>query len=259
MNTGDGLSYLEQIGRTPLLSAEQEVSLAKSIEAGLAAEHKLRQAEDSGQTLDFGLRRDLQAVAIEGRRAKDNLLEANLRLVVWFANRYRSQHIDFFDLVQEGNLGLIEAVERFDHALGFRFTTYATRRIHSRIARAIAQSKKDAESAIGQRIVSLDSAVGDDGDTNVGDIIVDVEAADYIFDAAVRSRLQDDVANALAALTPRMRVVIARYFGLDGMRQLGRGEIASKEGVSYARVNQLITAGLEKLSKQQQLRNYLAD
>ena len=115
-------AYLKQIGKVPLLNAEQEVELAKRIEAGLFAEEKLK----SGEKLPPKLRRELEFIAGDGVRAKNHLLEANLRLVVSLAKRYTGRGMLFLDLIQEGNLGLIRAVEKFDWTLGFKLSTYAT-------------------------------------------------------------------------------------------------------------------------------------
>ena len=127
--------YLKQIGKVPLLNAEQEVELAKRIEAGLFAEEKL----NSGLKIDQKLRNDLEWIAEDGRRAKNHLLEANLRLVVSLAKRYTGRGMLFLDLIQEGNLGLIRAVEKFDYTKGYKFSTYATWWIRQAITRAMAE------------------------------------------------------------------------------------------------------------------------
>ena len=135
-------AYLNGIGKTKLLTAEQEVDLAKRVEAGLFAEERLTLAEDSGRDIAAELRRDLRTIAVEGRAAKNHLLEANLRLVVSIAKRYTGRGMAFLDLIQEGNLGLIRAVEKFDYAKGYKFSTYATWWIRQAITRAMADQAR---------------------------------------------------------------------------------------------------------------------
>jgi len=135
-------AYLKQIGKVPLLNAEQEVELAKRIEAGLYASERLRLAEDDGEKLVTQVRRDLGWVSRDGERAKNHLLEANLRLVVSLAKRYTGRGMAFLDLIQEGNLGLIRAVEKFDYTKGYKFSTYATWWIRQAITRAMADQAR---------------------------------------------------------------------------------------------------------------------
>jgi RNA polymerase primary sigma factor len=135
-------AYLRRIGRVPLLSAAQEVDLAKRIEGGLYASERLRQSEQDGQPLSTSMRRDLGWVCHDGARARDQLLEANLRLVVSIAKRYTGRGMPFLDLIQEGNLGLIRAVEKFDYVKGYKFSTYATWWIRQAISRAMADHSR---------------------------------------------------------------------------------------------------------------------
>jgi RNA polymerase primary sigma factor len=135
-------AYLKQIGKVPLLNAEQEVDLAKRIEAGLYASEQLRRAEEEGEKLATPLRRDLDWISRDGERAKNHLLEANLRLVVSLAKRYTGRGMAFLDLIQEGNLGLIRAVEKFDYTKGYKFSTYATWWIRQAITRAMADQAR---------------------------------------------------------------------------------------------------------------------
>ncbi|SEO39394.1 RNA polymerase sigma factor [Trujillonella endophytica] len=135
-------AYLKQIGKVALLNAEEEVDLAKRIEAGLYAAERLRQAEEEGQKLSPQLRRDLNWIVRDGERAKNHLLEANLRLVVSLAKRYTGRGMAFLDLIQEGNLGLIRAVEKFDYTKGYKFSTYATWWIRQAITRAMADQAR---------------------------------------------------------------------------------------------------------------------
>ena len=135
-------AYLNGIGRTKLLTAAEEVDLSKRIEAGLFAQERLTVAEEAGTELDPQLRADLRIIATEGRAAKDHLLEANLRLVVSIAKRYTGRGMAFLDLIQEGNLGLIRAVEKFDYTKGYKFSTYATWWIRQAITRAMADQAR---------------------------------------------------------------------------------------------------------------------
>jgi len=131
--------YLREIGRVPLLTAADEVDLSKRVEAGLMARHKLQQA---GGDIDEDLRRDLEFISVDGDRARAHLLEANLRLVVSIAKKYQNRGLTFLDLIQEGNLGLIRAVEKFDYAKGYKFSTYATWWIRQAISRAMADQAR---------------------------------------------------------------------------------------------------------------------
>jgi RNA polymerase primary sigma factor len=135
-------AYLRRIGRVPLLNAAQEVDLAKRIEGGLYASERLRQSEKEGARLSTSMRRDLDWVSRDGARARDQLLEANLRLVVSIAKRYAGNGMAFLDLIQEGNLGLIRAVEKFDYIMGYKFSTYATWWIRQAISRAMADQAR---------------------------------------------------------------------------------------------------------------------
>ena len=135
-------AYLKQIGKVALLTAEEEVSLAKRIEAGLYAQYKIDMAKEAGERLAHAQRRDLREISRDGQRAKNHLLEANLRLVVSLAKRYTGRGMAFLDLIQEGNLGLIRAVEKFDYSKGYKFSTYATWWIRQAITRAMADQAR---------------------------------------------------------------------------------------------------------------------
>ncbi|MFD6793545.1 MULTISPECIES: RNA polymerase sigma factor [Prauserella salsuginis group] len=135
-------AYLKQIGKVALLNAEEEVELAKRIEAGLYASERMRVIEEKGEKLTTQMRRDLKWIIRDGERAKSHLLEANLRLVVSLAKRYTGRGMAFLDLIQEGNLGLIRAVEKFDYTKGFKFSTYATWWIRQAITRAMADQAR---------------------------------------------------------------------------------------------------------------------
>src|SRR5215470_14773518 len=256
---GDSVhTYLKSIGRTSLLTAEQEVDLAKRIEAGLYAEHKLE--TETGLSQDFV--RDLEDVAEDGRRAKAHMLEANLRLVVSVAKKYSDRGLSLLDVVQEGNLGLIRAVEKFDYTKGYKFSTYAMWWIRQAIQRGFADSartirlpvhvlemlsklsrvERDMHQRLGReptpeelaveldrtpdqieellrtsrQPISLDSTIGEDGETSIGDLIEDVDAPEAS-ELVDRQLMADQLRHALDALTPREATIMAMRFGLyDG-------------------------------------------
>ena len=282
-------AYLNGIGRTRLLTAVEEVDLAKRIEAGLFAEEKLASVDD----LPAGLRTDLATIATEGRAAKDRLLEANLRLVVSIAKRYTGRGMAFLDLIQEGNLGLIRAVEKFDYAKGYKFSTYATWWIRQAITRAMAdqsrtiripvhmveqvnrmvRARRDlavtlgrepsvAEVAVAMGVqefavielisydrepVSLDQAVGEDGESALGDFVVGVDARQEPADTVSQGMLRDDVEIVLATLSQREQAVIRLRFGLDDGRQRTLDEVGREFGLSRERIRQIEKVTLHKL------------
>jgi RNA polymerase sigma factor (sigma-70 family) len=282
-------AYLNGIGRTRLLTAVEEVDLAKRIEAGLFAEEKLAAVDD----LPAGLRTDLATIATEGRAAKDRLLEANLRLVVSIAKRYTGRGMAFLDLIQEGNLGLIRAVEKFDYAKGYKFSTYATWWIRQAITRAMAdqsrtiripvhmveqvnrmvRARRDlavtlgreptvAEVAVAMGVqefsvielisfdrepVSLDQAVGEDGESALGDFVVGVDARQEPADTVSQGMLRDDVEIVLATLSQREQAVIRLRFGLDDGRQRTLDEVGREFGLSRERIRQIEKVTLHKL------------
>ena len=282
-------AYLNGIGRTRLLTAVEEVDLAKRIEAGLFAEEKLASVDD----LPAGLRTDLATIATEGRAAKDHLLEANLRLVVSIAKRYTGRGMAFLDLIQEGNLGLIRAVEKFDYAKGYKFSTYATWWIRQAITRAMAdqsrtiripvhmveqvnrmvRARRDlavtlgreptvAEVAVAMGMqefqvielisydrepVSLDQAVGEDGESALGDFVVGVDARQEPADTVSQGMLRNDVEIVLATLSQREQAVIRLRFGLDDGRQRTLDEVGREFGLSRERIRQIEKVTLLKL------------
>jgi len=286
---GDSVhTYLKSIGRTSLLTAEQEVNLAKRIEAGLFAEHKL-ETEDG---LDAALRRDLEEVAEDGRRAKAHMLEANLRLVVSVAKKYSDRGLSLLDVVQEGNLGLIRAVEKFDYTKGYKFSTYAMWWIRQAIQRGFADSartirlpvhvlemlsklsrvERDMHQRLGReptpeelaveldrtpdqieellrtsrQPISLDSTIGEDGETSIGDLIEDVDApaASELVD---RQLMADQLRHALDALTPREATIMAMRFGLYDGNPHTLDEIGKALGLTRERIRQLEKQSLSKL------------
>ncbi|MEU4469955.1 RNA polymerase sigma factor SigB [Micromonospora sp. NPDC023888] len=282
-------AYLNGIGRTKLLTAAQEVDLARRIEAGLFADEKLRTCTPVSEEL----RADLELVVAEGRAAKDHLLEANLRLVVSIAKRYTGRGMAFLDLIQEGNLGLIRAVEKFDYAKGYKFSTYATWWIRQAITRAMADQARTiripvhmveqvnrmvrarrelavtlgreptvAEVARALEIpevqvielisydrepVSLDQAVGDDGESALGDFVASVDPRTEPVDAAAQGELRNEVSIVLATLSQREQAVIRLRFGLDDGRQRTLDEVGREFGLSRERIRQIEKVTLLKL------------
>jgi RNA polymerase primary sigma factor len=286
---GDSVhTYLKSIGRTSLLTAEQEVDLAKRIEAGLFAEHKLDTAPD----LSGDFRRDLEAVAEDGRRAKAHMLEANLRLVVSVAKKYTDRGLSLLDVVQEGNLGLIRAVEKFDYAKGYKFSTYAMWWIRQAIQRGFADSartirlpvhvlemlsklsrvERDMHQRLGReptpeelaveldrtpdqieellrtsrQPISLDSTIGEDGETSIGDLIEDVDAPEAS-EMVDRQLMAEQLRSALDALTPREATIMSMRFGLYDGNPHTLDEIGRALGLTRERIRQLEKQSLSKL------------
>ncbi|WP_076816266.1 RNA polymerase sigma factor [Pseudofrankia asymbiotica] len=282
--------YLREIGRVPLLNAAQEVELSKRVEAGLFAEHKLATAEE----LEPDLRRDLKRLVRDGEAAKQQLVSANLRLVVSVAKKYSGRGMTLLDLVQEGNLGLIRAVEKFDYAKGYKFSTYATWWIRQAIGRALADQARtiripvhvveqinkitrlqrqlvstlgreptDEELALeldmpleqvvelrryAQDTVSLESTVGDDGDSVLGDFIEDSDATSPA-DAASYGAMQDEIDNVLGNLSPREREVMRLRFGLADGKQHTLAEVGNRLGLTRERIRQIERDTLRELRK----------
>ncbi|HLI40106.1 MAG TPA: RNA polymerase sigma factor [Streptosporangiaceae bacterium] len=286
---GDSVhTYLKSIGRTSLLTAEQEVDLAKRIEAGLFAEHKLETAADLGE--DY--RRELELVAEDGRRAKAHMLEANLRLVVSVAKKYSDRGLSLLDVVQEGNLGLIRAVEKFDYTKGYKFSTYAMWWIRQAIQRGFADSartirlpvhvlemlsklsrvERDMHQRLGReptpeelaveldrtpdqieellrtsrQPISLDSTIGEDGETSIGDLIEDVDAPEAS-ELVDRQLMAEQLRSALDALTPREATIMAMRFGLYDGNPHTLDEIGRALGLTRERIRQLEKQSLSKL------------
>ncbi|MTA30848.1 MAG: RNA polymerase sigma factor [Actinobacteria bacterium] len=293
--------YLKQIGKVALLNAELEVELAKRIEAGLFAEEKLATAKK----LAPAERRDLNWVVKDGQRAKSHLLEANLRLVVSLAKRYTGRGMQFLDLIQEGNLGLIRAVEKFDYTKGYKFSTYATWWIRQAITRAMADQARTIRIPVhmvevinklarvqrqllqdlgreptpeelaaeldmtpekvvevqkyGREPISLSTPLGEDGDSEFGDLIEDTEAV-VPADAVGFSMLQQELERVLDSLHPREAGVIRSRFGLGDGVQMTLDQIGEKFGVTRERIRQIESKTMSKLrhpSRSQLLRDYL--
>src|SRR5579863_1840861 len=275
---GDSVhTYLKSIGRTSLLTAEQEVDLAKRIEAGLFAEHKL----DTAAGLDEAYRRDLELIAEDGRRAKAHMLEANLRLVVSVAKKYSDRGLSLLDVVQEGNLGLIRAVEKFDYTKGYKFSTYAMwwirqaiqlpvhvlemlsklsrveRDMHQRLGREptpeelaveLDRTPDQIEELLrtSRQPISLDSTIGEDGETSIGDLIEDVDAPEAS-ELVDRQLMAEQLRSALDALTPREATIMAMRFGLYDGNPHTLDEIGRALGLTRERIRQLEKQSLSKL------------
>jgi RNA polymerase primary sigma factor/RNA polymerase nonessential primary-like sigma factor len=298
-------AYLNGIGKTKLLTAEQEVDLAKRIEAGLFAEERLTTADETGVELDPQYRSDLRTIMVEGRAAKNHLLEANLRLVVSIAKRYTGRGLAFLDLIQEGNLGLIRAVEKFDYTKGYKFSTYATWWIRQAITRAMAdqartiripvhmveqvnrmvRARRDLSTSLGREPtvaevagvlsleeyqvlelisydrepVSLDQAVGEDGESALGDFVARVDPREEPADTVSHGMLRSEVAIVLSTLSQREQEVIRLRFGLDDGRQRTLDEVGREFGLSRERIRQIEKITLHKLrhpSRAQRLEAY---
>jgi RNA polymerase sigma factor (sigma-70 family) len=281
-------AYLNGIGRIRLLTAADEVELARRVEAGLAAGHRL-----AGGAGDADTRGELAIVAAEGRTAKERLLEANLRLVVSVAKRHTGRGMAFLDLIQEGNLGLIRAVEKFDYTKGYKFSTYATWWIRQAITRALADQARtirvpvhvverinqlarvrgeltttlarepsvaELAGALGathhqvvellsydREPVSLEQAVGEDGDSELGDLLAVAAPQPAPVDAATRRRLRGSVEIVLSTLSQREQTVIRLRFGLDDGRRRTLDEVGRECGLSRERIRQIEQGSLRKL------------
>ncbi|MFV0428457.1 MAG: RNA polymerase sigma factor [Arachnia sp.] len=294
--------YLKQIGKVALLNAVEEVELAKRIEAGLFAEERLSDVEHTVPAQDL---EDFEWIATDGRRAKNHLLEANLRLVVSLAKRYTGRGMLFLDLIQEGNLGLIRAVEKFDYTKGYKFSTYATWWIKQAITRAMADQARTIRIPVhmvevinklarvqrqmlqdlgreptpeelaveldmtpekvvevqkyGREPISLHTPLGEDGDSEFGDLIEDSEAV-VPADAVNFTLLQEQLNDVLDTLSEREAGVVSMRFGLTDGQPKTLDEIGKVYGVTRERIRQIESKTMSKLrhpSRSQVLRDYL--
>ncbi|QBI54587.1 RNA polymerase sigma factor [Streptomonospora litoralis] len=304
---GDSVhTYLKAIGRRQLLTAEEEVDLAKRIEAGLYAEYRLGTIEESPgpEELSENDHADLTEIAEDGRRAKQHMLEANLRLVVSVAKKYSDRGMSLLDVVQEGNLGLIRAVEKFDYTKGFKFSTYAMWWIRQAIQRGFADSartirlpvhvlellskvsrlERDMHQSLGReptpeelakeldktpsqieellrvtrQPISLDSTIGEDGETRIGDLIEDIDASEAS-EVVDRQLMADQLRRALEDLEPREATIMSLRFGLMDGRPRTLDEIGKHLGLTRERIRQLEKQSLSKLrhpSRAQQLLDF---
>lgn len=309
MLTGDPVRmYLKEIGKVPLLTAAEEIDLAMKIEAGVEATEQLEAAEEAGaEPLERRERRRLTRIEAVGLDAKQQLIEANLRLVVSIAKRYVGRGMLFLDLIQEGNLGLIRAVEKFDYTKGFKFSTYATWWIRQAITRAIADQARTIRipvhmvetinklvriqrqllqelgreptpeeiaeemdltpdrvreiQKISQEPVSLETPIGEEEDSQLGDFIED-DAAVVPPDAASFSMLQEQLTKVLDGLAERERKVISLRFGLEDGHPRTLEEVGREFGVTRERIRQIESKTLAKLrhpSRSSKLKDYLED
>ncbi|OKL49939.1 RNA polymerase sigma factor [Boudabousia marimammalium] len=294
--------YLKQIGKVALLTADQEIDLAKRIEAGLYADEKLKR---EGDLMPSKLRRELMWISKDGQNAKNHLLEANLRLVVSLAKRYTGRGMLFLDLIQEGNLGLIRAVEKFDYNKGFKFSTYATWWIRQAITRAMADQARTIRIPVhmvevinklarvqrqmlqdlgreptpeelakeldmtpdkvvevqkyGREPISLHTPLGEDGDSEFGDLIEDSEAI-VPAEAVSFTLLQEQLQQVLGTLSEREAGVVKMRFGLGDGQPKTLDEIGKVYGVTRERIRQIESKTMSKLrhpSRSQVLRDYL--
>ena len=297
--------YLKEIGKVPLLTADQEVALATAMTAGREAEERLDEAEANGETLPAEELAQLKKQVKAGERAKQQLAEANLRLVVSIAKRYVGRGMLFLDLIQEGNLGLIKAVEKFDYTKGYKFSTYATWWIRQAITRAIADQARTiripvhmvetinkvirvsrqllqelghdpspeeiAEEMnmpvdkvreilkIAQEPVSLETPIGEEEDSHLGDFIPD-EGASEPSEAASYTLLKEQLVSVLSTLTPREEKVLKLRFGLEDGRTRTLEEVGKEFNVTRERIRQIEAKALRKLrhpSRSKKLKDFL--
>jgi RNA polymerase primary sigma factor len=294
--------YLKEIGQVPLLTAEEEVRLAKQMEIGRRARRRLVR----GETTDDDNREQLGKLVEEGKAAQDHLVKANSRLVVSVAKKYIGRGVPFLDLIQEGNIGLIRAVNKFDYRRGYKFSTYATWWIRQAVTRAIADQgrtirvpvhmyeqinkltrasrklvqelgrqptleeiaeeldvplrKVERIMRVAQRPLSLETPVGEEEDSYLGDFIEDVETAAPV-DAASRSLLREELDDTLASLTPREVRILQLRFGLVDGYSYTLEEVGRKFGVTRERIRQIEAQALGRLrhpSRSRRLRDYLS-
>ena len=297
--------YLKEIGRVPLLSADEEVALATAMSAGRAAQERIDQAAETEEPISDEEMAQLKADIKEGNKAKQKLAEANLRLVVSIAKRYVGRGMLFLDLIQEGNLGLIKAVEKFDYTKGYKFSTYATWWIRQAITRAIADQARtiripvhmvetinkvirvsrqllqqlghdpspeeiSAEMGmpvdkvreilkIAQEPVSLETPIGEEEDSHLGDFIPD-EGASEPSEAASFTLLKEQLVDVLSTLTPREEKVLKLRFGIEDGRTRTLEEVGKEFNVTRERIRQIEAKALRKLrhpSRSKKLKDFL--
>ena len=297
--------YLKEIGKVNLLTSEEEVELAKAMGAGVEAAEQLAEMERGGEEIPAEVRRELESLVKKGERAKQRLAEANLRLVVSIAKRYVGRGMQFLDLIQEGNLGLIKAVEKFDFTKGFKFSTYATWWIRQAITRAIADQARTIripvhmvetinkvirvnrqllqelghdptpeETAaemnmpvervreilkIAQEPVSLETPIGEEEDSHLGDFIPDEDASEPA-EAASATLLKEQLVDVLSTLTPREEKVLKLRFGIEDGRTRTLEEVGKEFNVTRERIRQIEAKALRKLrhpSRSKKLKDFL--
>ena len=297
--------YLKEIGKVNLLTSEEEVELAQAMTAGTPAQEQLDELRESGEEIPDELRRELEKAVKKGERARQRLAEANLRLVVSIAKRYVGRGMQFLDLIQEGNLGLIKAVEKFDYVKGFKFSTYATWWIRQAITRAIADQartiripvhmvetinkvirvqrqllqelghdptpEETAEEMnmpaervreilkIAQEPVSLETPIGEEEDSHLGDFIPDEDASEPA-EAASFTLLKEQLIEVLSTLTPREEKVLKLRFGIEDGRTRTLEEVGKEFNVTRERIRQIEAKALRKLrhpSRSKKLKDFL--
>ena len=297
--------YLKEIGKVPLLTPDEETELAMGMSAGYAAKEQLDELEDSGEEIPEEVRKELEKAVKKGERCKQRLAEANLRLVVSIAKRYVGRGMLFLDLIQEGNLGLIKAVEKFDYTKGYKFSTYATWWIRQAITRAIADqartiripvhmvetinkvirvsrqllqelghdpSPEEISEEMGmpvdkvreilkiaQEPVSLETPIGEEEDSHLGDFIPDEDASEPS-EAASFTLLKEQLVEVLSTLTPREEKVLKLRFGIEDGRTRTLEEVGKEFNVTRERIRQIEAKALRKLrhpSRSKPLRDYL--
>ena len=297
--------YLKEIGKVNLLTSDEEISLAQDMNAGTAAQEQLDELEQSGEEISPELRQELEKSIKRGERARQRLAEANLRLVVSIAKRYVGRGMQFLDLIQEGNLGLIKAVEKFDYTKGYKFSTYATWWIRQAITRAIADqartiripvhmvetinkvirvnrqllqelghdptAEETAEEMnmpvervreilkIAQEPVSLETPIGEEEDSHLGDFIPDEDASEPA-EAASFTLLKEQLVEVLSTLTPREEKVLKLRFGIEDGRTRTLEEVGKEFNVTRERIRQIEAKALRKLrhpSRSKRLKDFL--
>ena len=297
--------YLKEIGKVNLLSSEEEIALAQDMGAGTAAKEQLEEMEKSGEEIPDEVRAQLNKTIKRGERAKQRLAEANLRLVVSIAKRYVGRGMQFLDLIQEGNLGLIKAVEKFDFTKGFKFSTYATWWIRQAITRAIADQARTIRIPvhmvetinkvirvsrqllqelghdptpeeiaaemnmpvervreilkIAQEPVSLETPIGEEEDSHLGDFIPDEDASEPA-EAASFTLLKEQLVEVLSTLTPREEKVLKLRFGIEDGRTRTLEEVGKEFNVTRERIRQIEAKALRKLrhpSRSKKLKDFL--
>ena len=297
--------YLKEIGKVNLLTSDEEIGLAQDMNAGTAAQEQLDELEKAGEEIPEELRRELEKSIKRGERARQRLAEANLRLVVSIAKRYVGRGMQFLDLIQEGNLGLIKAVEKFDYTKGYKFSTYATWWIRQAITRAIADqartiripvhmvetinkvirvnrqllqelghdptAEETAEEMnmpvervreilkIAQEPVSLETPIGEEEDSHLGDFIPDEDASEPA-EAASFTLLKEQLVEVLSTLTPREEKVLKLRFGIEDGRTRTLEEVGKEFNVTRERIRQIEAKALRKLrhpSRSKKLKDFL--
>ena len=297
--------YLKEIGKVNLLSSDEEVELAQAMGAGNEARSQLEELEQAGEDVPAEVREELEKIIRKGEAAKQRLAEANLRLVVSIAKRYVGRGMQFLDLIQEGNLGLIKAVEKFDYVKGFKFSTYATWWIRQAITRAIADQARTIRIPvhmvetinkvirvsrqllqelghdpspeeiakdmgmpvdkvreilkIAQEPVSLETPIGEEEDSHLGDFIPDEDASEPA-EAASFTLLKEQLVEVLGTLTPREEKVLKLRFGLEDGRTRTLEEVGKEFNVTRERIRQIEAKALRKLrhpSRSKKLKDFL--